>query len=62
MSMEDDVVFGRFMPQHYTRATVEVSVWCQVCRKETMHRVDDRRRGRGSDERYSSPVGMGGRL
>jgi ribosomal protein L44E len=33
------------MPQHYTRDTIEVSVWCNVCRKETMHRVDDRRRG-----------------
>ena len=32
-------------PQHYTRDTVEVSVWCNVCHKETMHRVDDRRRG-----------------
>jgi hypothetical protein len=33
------------MPQHYTRATTEVSVYCNRCRKETMHRVDDRKRG-----------------
>jgi ribosomal protein L44E len=33
------------MPHHYTSNTVSVSVWCQVCRKETMHRVDDKRRG-----------------
>jgi ribosomal protein L44E len=33
------------MPQHYTKATLQVSVWCNRCGKHTMHRVDDGRRG-----------------
>ena len=33
------------MPEHYPKATVMVTVWCRVCRAETRHRVDDRRRG-----------------
>lgn len=33
------------MPEHYPLAMVEVRVWCKVCNKETMHRVDNRRRG-----------------
>jgi len=33
------------MPQHYTRNTVSVSVWCKVCGRATMHRVDGTRRG-----------------
>jgi hypothetical protein len=32
-------------PQHYTKSTVSVSVWCNTCGKETMHRVDAGRRG-----------------
>ena len=31
------------MAQHYTLQTVEVSVWCGKCRKDTPHRVADRR-------------------
>jgi hypothetical protein len=33
------------MPQHYTKSTIEVSVWCSPCHKTTMHRVDHGRRG-----------------
>lgn len=33
------------MAEHYTLATVEVSAWCAKCRKNTMHRVDGRRKG-----------------
>lgn len=33
------------MPEHYTKNTVEVSVWCNKCGKATRHRVDDGRRG-----------------
>jgi hypothetical protein len=33
------------MTQHYTRNTLSVAAWCPKCRKETQHRVDDRRRG-----------------
>lgn len=33
------------MPEHYTKATLEVSVWCRACGKHTMHRVDSGRRG-----------------
>jgi len=33
------------MPQHYTKATVSASEWCNVCGKATMHRVDAGRRG-----------------
>ena len=33
------------MTQHYTRDTVSAAAWCRKCKKETQHRVDDRRRG-----------------
>ncbi|HEY1897828.1 MAG TPA: hypothetical protein VGG62_16225 [Terracidiphilus sp.] len=33
------------MPEHYPKATVEVKVWCNVCHRETMHRVNNGRRG-----------------
>jgi hypothetical protein len=29
------------MAQHYTKATVEASEWCNVCRKHTPHLVFD---------------------
>jgi len=31
--------------QHYTRNTKSVSVYCSTCRRNTIHRVDDRRLG-----------------
>lgn len=33
------------MPQHYPKATVAVQVWCKVCHRETLHRVDSGRLG-----------------
>lgn len=33
------------MSQHYTRNTVSVAAWCPKCKKNTQHRVDDRRIG-----------------
>ena len=33
------------MPEHYTKNVVEASVWCKVCGKFTMHRIDGGRRG-----------------
>jgi hypothetical protein len=33
------------MPHHFTKATVEASFWCNPCARDTMHRVDDGRRG-----------------
>ena len=33
------------MPEHYTKNTIAVSVWCNPCGKFTIHRVDDGRRG-----------------
>ena len=33
------------MSQHYTRNTVSAAAWCSRCRKQTQHRVDDRRIG-----------------
>jgi hypothetical protein len=33
------------MSEHYPKATVQVSVWCNPCGKMTMHRVDAGRRG-----------------
>lgn len=33
------------MSQHYTRSTVSVLAWCNTCRRNTLHRVDDRRLG-----------------
>ena len=29
------------MTEHYTKSTVEASVWCRVCGKNTMHRIDN---------------------
>ena len=37
--------WGGTSMQHYTRNTVSVAAWCPKCKKETQHRVDDRRRG-----------------
>lgn len=31
------------MTQHYPKGTVEVSEWCQRCRRKTMHKVFDGR-------------------
>jgi len=33
------------MPEHFTKSTVEASVWCASCGKPTSHRIDDGRRG-----------------
>ncbi len=33
------------MSEHYTRNTVSVAAWCNKCKKQTQHRVDDRRKG-----------------
>lgn len=33
------------MSEHFTRSTVEASAWCGKCQKQTMHRIDDRRKG-----------------
>jgi hypothetical protein len=33
------------MPEHYSKTTVEVKAWCNVCHRETMHRVDHGQRG-----------------
>jgi hypothetical protein len=33
------------MPEHYTKNTLQVTVWCNRCGKVTPHRVDDGRRG-----------------
>jgi hypothetical protein len=33
------------MPEHYTRNTLEATVWCNPCYAITQHRVDDGRRG-----------------
>ena len=33
------------MSQHYTRNTVSAAAWCPRCRKQTQHRIDDRRIG-----------------
>lgn len=57
------------MGQHYPKATVEVQAWCQVCHRETMHRVADGRlqackdclskRDREHDERKPAPPQQG---
>jgi ribosomal protein L37AE/L43A len=31
------------MTQHFTRSTVSAEAFCPKCRKQTQHRVDDRR-------------------
>jgi hypothetical protein len=33
------------MPEHFTKNTVEATVWCKRCGKVTPHRIDDGRRG-----------------
>jgi hypothetical protein len=33
------------MPEHYTKNTVSVTVWCTRCNGPTEHRVDNGRRG-----------------
>jgi len=33
------------MAEHFTKTTVEASVWCSVCSKATMHFIVDGRRG-----------------
>jgi hypothetical protein len=33
------------MPEHFTKSTVEATVWCAPCGKPTPHRIDDGRRG-----------------
>ncbi len=33
------------MPEHYTRNTIEATVWCNRCNRDTQHRVDGGRRG-----------------
>ena len=33
------------MPEHYTKNTLECTVYCNKCAKFTQHRVDDGRRG-----------------
>ena len=33
------------MSEHYSRRTVSASAWCPHCKRQTMHRIDDGRRG-----------------
>jgi len=33
------------MPVHYTKNTLECTVWCAKCRRMTQHRVDGGRQG-----------------
>jgi hypothetical protein len=33
------------MPEHYTKNTLEATVWCNRCGKDTQHRIDGGRRG-----------------
>ena len=33
------------MSEHYTKDTLECTVWCKKCSALTQHRVDDGRRG-----------------
>lgn len=33
------------MPEHYTKNTLECTVWCAKCQRMTQHRVDGGRRG-----------------
>lgn len=33
------------MPEHYPKHVTSVMHWCSVCRRRTMHRVDDKRLG-----------------
>ena len=33
------------MPEHYTKATTQATVWCKRCGKPAPHRIDNGRRG-----------------
>jgi hypothetical protein len=33
------------MPHHFSKSTVEASVWCNPCGRETPHSIADGRRG-----------------
>lgn len=33
------------MPHHYTKNTLECTVWCKPCGRPTQHRVDGGRQG-----------------
>lgn len=33
------------MPEHFSKATVEATVWCARCGKPTPHMISDGRRG-----------------
>lgn len=33
------------MPEHFTRNTTEALIWCNKCQRNTVHRIDDGRRG-----------------
>jgi len=33
------------MTEHFTRSTVSSAFYCPKCRKQTQHRIDDRRKG-----------------
>ncbi len=33
------------MPHHFTKATIEATVWCKKCGKPTPHLIYDGRRG-----------------
>ena len=33
------------MPEHYTKNTLEATIWCNRCNAHTQHRVDNGRRG-----------------
>lgn len=48
------------MPQHETRKTVSVAAWCDKCRRNTQHRVDDRVRGRCLECGTPPPPKLGG--
>ncbi len=44
--------------EHYTKSTVSAAAWCNPCRRQTQHRVDNGRKGpclecinRAEDER-----------
>ena len=40
-----EMVFVELMPEHYTKNTLECTVWCNKCGRSTQHRVDGGRRG-----------------
>lgn len=33
------------MPHHFQKNTMSASFWCNLCGKDTEHRIDDGRRG-----------------